>query len=208
MVKMISPGSTMVLKKILTNETSHIGGRPQNAPLPAWPSSPAVPAEPAEAMTTNAMSTGAPAGPADAINAAAVLLGATNVRILGNQGRGPILVSRQHPVRLHLVPPALPVADRPALDAHNNVVSQGNWGIMGDSGLMFAGGQDSGGMWYLTSGELQFRGSIAVGPYLVVFLSGEIESTAPGGGACIEGSVAQVDGVEYELVHQVWLQKM
>jgi len=37
MVKMTSPGATMVLKKVLTNETSHIKGEPQKMQFPGMP---------------------------------------------------------------------------------------------------------------------------------------------------------------------------
>jgi hypothetical protein len=37
MVKMTSPDSTMVLKKVLTNETTHINGEPQKMQMPQMP---------------------------------------------------------------------------------------------------------------------------------------------------------------------------
>ena len=37
MVKMTGPDMTMVLKKVLTNETSHIKGEPQKMQLPGMP---------------------------------------------------------------------------------------------------------------------------------------------------------------------------
>jgi hypothetical protein len=157
----------------------------------------------AELLRRHGAKTWEPAGASEAINAAAALLGTQSVERVRQQARGDFVVSEKHPIRVHLAAPPLPVVTRPNPDVHGHLGIKGDWDIIGNGGLMFAGSEASGG-WYLDSGELQFRGSVAVGSSLVVFLSGEIRSTAPDKSSFTEGAIAQVDGVQYVLAGQDW----
>ncbi len=157
-----------------------------------------------KASSSNLMLPPEPAGPGEAINAAAVLLGTENVHLLRKNGPGAILISKEYPVRLQLKAPVLPITDKPPAHVYTGAASKGKWDVAGSNGLIFAGGEDNTGNWHLSTGELQFSGIVGVGSYFVVFLSGEIESTGLDGGICTDGSVAQVDGVNYELIGKVW----
>lgn len=126
-------------------------------------------------------------------------------------------VGEQHPARLRLVAPDLTVADGYTAPFHVNIEwkrmevkhddvnVKGVWSPSGDGHFIFAGSPDSGGKWYVSEGEFQFRGIVKVGPYRVVFKKGEIVSTSARGGKATEGTVAEVDGVDYEFLAQVWV---
>jgi ankyrin repeat protein len=164
-----------------------------------------------------------PGAAAQAINAAAALLGTTSTGMLGNRvsgGAQGFLVDGQHPARLRLVAPVLPMADNlPVVQVFIQVYSgkqpkvdiagdlRGNWEMSGNGQLLFAGGAGSDGKWYLNEGEFQFRGGVTVARHLIVFTNGEIVSTSQWGGRCTEGTVAKVDGVDYELNGQGWKAK-